>query len=87
VNDYRSVKDSDGIIRILGSYIHGTSRNILLEFADKGTLEEFFKRESPPSHGNGIVKFWEALFQIIKGVQTIHSVRGYALAIGIDLTL
>jgi hypothetical protein len=76
VDDYRSVKNCDGIIRFFGSYIHGPERHILREFADKGTLEELFKRETPPSHGIDIVKFWESLFQVIEALKVIHSVRG-----------
>jgi serine/threonine protein kinase len=49
VNGFRSVKHSDSINRCYGSYIHGNEFNMLLEYADKGSLEEYFQRESPPS--------------------------------------
>jgi serine/threonine protein kinase len=69
------VRNTDSIIKFYGSYIHGDEFNILLEYADKGTLEEYFKNESPPGRGVDIIKFWEALFQLIKALKTIHSVR------------
>lgn len=50
--------------------------NIILEYADKGSLEDFFRNESAPSRGIYIVKFWESMFQLIKGLKAIHSVRG-----------
>jgi serine/threonine protein kinase len=62
---------------VYGSYIHGDNYNIILEYADKGTLEEYFRRESPPSRGGDIIKFWEGLFQLIKGLKAIHSAREY----------
>lgn len=77
VDGFRSVKHADSIIRFYGSYKQGNEFNVLLEFADKGSLEEYFKRESPPSRGVDIIKFWEGLFQLIKGLKAIHSVREY----------
>src|SRR6266536_561883 len=77
VDGFRSVKHADSIIRFYGSYKQGDEFNVLLEFADKGSLEECFQRESPPSRGVDIIKFWENLFQLIKGLKAIHSVREY----------
>lgn len=75
VNGFRSVKQSESIIKFYGSFIQGDDYNILLEFADRGSLEQYFEKESPPSRGADIIKFWEALFQLIKGLKAIHSVR------------
>jgi len=58
INGFRSVKHADSIARFYGSYIHGDTFNTLLEFGDKGTLEDYFKREAPPSRGVDIIKFW-----------------------------
>lgn len=79
VNGFRSVKQVSSIIRLYGSYSHGDECNILLEYADKGTLEEYFKNETPPSRAADIIKFWENLFQLIKGLKAIHSVREYVV--------
>jgi hypothetical protein len=79
INGFRSVRQADSVIKFYASYIHGENYNILLEFADKGSLEEYFRRESPPSRGGDIIKFWEALFQLIKGLKAIHSAREYVL--------
>lgn len=77
ISGFRSVRQAESVIKFYGSYIHGENYNILLEFADKGSLEEYFRRESPPSRGGDIIKFWEALFQLIKGLKAIHSAREY----------
>jgi serine/threonine protein kinase len=71
------VRQADSIIKFYGSYIHRDEFNVLLEFADKGSLEEYFQRESPPTQSANIIEFWEGLFQLIKGLKTIHSVREY----------
>jgi serine/threonine protein kinase len=75
VNGFRSVRHADSIIKFYGSYIHGDASNVLLEFADKGSLEDYFQTETPPSRGVDIIKFWDGLFQLIKGVKAVHSVR------------
>jgi serine/threonine protein kinase len=75
VDGFRGVRHAESIIKFYGSFIHGDKFNTLLEFADKGSLEDYFKRETPPSRGVDIIKFWEALFLLIKGLKAIHSVR------------
>jgi serine/threonine protein kinase len=77
VSGFRSLRQADSVIKFYGSYIYRDSYNILLEFADKGSLEEYFRRESPPSRGEDIIKFWERLFQLIKGLKAIHSGQEY----------
>lgn len=69
------MKHAESIRRFCGSYIHGDEFNIILEHADKGSLEDYFRNESPPSSGPDILGFWEGLFQLIKGLKAIHSVR------------
>ncbi|KAL9082442.1 MAG: hypothetical protein Q9165_008894 [Trypethelium subeluteriae] len=63
-----------GLIGFYGSFRHGSRLNILLEYADGGTLEEYFKQHSPPSRGVEIIDFWESLSGILKGLHAIHFV-------------
>ena len=79
VNGFRSVKQEESIRSFYGSYVQGEYFHILLQFPDKGTVEDYFQNEAPPSRGPDIIKFWEGLFQLIKGLKTIHSVRGYVV--------
>lgn len=76
VNGFRSVKQEDSITNFYGSYIQGDFCYVLLQFPDKGSLEDYFQNEAPPSRGVDIVKFWGRMFQLIRGLKTIHSVRG-----------
>ena len=60
------------LIRYLGSYKQCDTHNILLEYADLGTLEDYFKKNTPPSLGEDIVMFWGRLFSILKALSRIH---------------
>src|SRR5579871_3220705 len=73
VRGFNALRYSESIIGFYGSYKHGDDYNILLEFADKGTLEDYFQRETPPSRGDDIIKFWSRLFELIKALKAIHS--------------
>lgn len=77
VKNFSNSKHSESIIRFHGSYTHGNDYNILLEFADKGSLEEYFQKQTPPSRGVDIIKFWDSLFQLIKALKAIHSFSGF----------
>lgn len=61
-----------GIIRFHGSFTRGDEHHVLLEYADKGTLEEYFQNEIPPVDPEEIINFWEALFKILDALSRIH---------------
>lgn len=61
-----------GIIGFHGSFTRGDEHHVLLEYADKGTLEEYFKKETPPVDPEEIINFWEALFKILDALNRIH---------------
>jgi serine/threonine protein kinase len=77
VRGFNALRHPESIIGFYGSYIHGDDYNILLEFADKGSLKEYFQRETPPSRGDDIIKFWARLFELIKALKAIHSNLGF----------
>jgi hypothetical protein len=65
--------NDESLIKLLGSYKQGDTYNILLEYADRGTLEDFFQTTRPPSLGEDIILFWSRLFNVIKALLRIHS--------------
>lgn len=83
-----ATKDDPSLIQFLGSYRQGNTYNILLEYADRGTLEDYFQRVAPPSLGKDIVMFWERLFKVTQALSRIHkterrdSFRGPDILIG-----
>jgi hypothetical protein len=73
VNAFKKLARSDdydnSIIKFHGNYTQGNTYNILLEYADKGDLEEYFQRELPPTLPEEIGQFWKGKFS-----KTIHNV-------------
>lgn len=57
-----------------GSFTHGNTRNILLEYADYGSLDNFFNSVDPPSTGEDIIRFWQSMFGVIDAVCKIHTI-------------
>ena len=53
---------------------HGTY-NVLLEYADRGTLEQYYNIVDPPTSREDIVKFYRELFKILPALAAIHGVR------------
>ena len=66
-------RNDHSLIQFLGSYKQGDSYNILLEYANHGTLENFFQNVAPPTLAEDIVMFWERLFNVIKALSRIHA--------------
>ncbi|RKF57865.1 putative protein kinase-like [Golovinomyces cichoracearum] len=75
INAFRSIRNVDGIIKFYGSFQHRQESHILLEYADKGTLSEFFETEAPPTRAADIVNFWANLLKLLKGLKAIHSLN------------
>ncbi|MCJ1391817.1 hypothetical protein MMC18_004684 [Xylographa bjoerkii] len=71
-------KPSPHIIAYYGGFIHGNSYNIILEYADRGTLESFMRTTDPPSTVEDTLLFWNRIFGIIDGLINIHGRIGAA---------
>ena len=63
---------SEHIVAYYGSFIHGSSYNIILEYADQGTLEAFMRRTKSPSLPEETLLLWHRLFYVTHGLMTIH---------------
>lgn len=63
------------IIGFYGSFVQDGSYNVLLEYADRDTLEQYLDTTRPPTTGEDIYKFWSALFNVIKALKSIHDVQ------------
>lgn len=64
------------MIGFCGSYIQGNTFNIILEFADQGTLEQYFRNTPPPVRGDDIMDFWKGMFRTIQALHCIHQAGG-----------
>ena len=70
-----SSNPSTGVIGFYGSYWQHDTYNIILEYANSGTLEEYFQNVVPPSKSEDIVQFWEDMFNIADALRNIHSMH------------
>lgn len=61
-----------GLIGFYGSFVHGDTYNIILEYADRGTLENYFQTVTPPWGPTSIADFWGGLFGVIRALIIIH---------------
>ncbi|TVY55320.1 Aurora kinase A [Lachnellula cervina] len=72
---FGKLRFNPNIIRFYGNFTRGDSYNILLEYADEGTLESYFEKQAPPRDGEQVIKFWERLFKIIDALRGVHEVE------------
>lgn len=62
------------IIAFHGGFVQNENYNILLEFAEHGTLEEFFQARYHLPHGQALIPLWESMSGLLAAVFTIHDV-------------
>lgn len=74
VQAFRKLRMAPNIANLYGTFTYGNTYNILLEYADKGTLEGFFKEEMQPKVGQDIIEFWQNLFKLSEALMAIHEV-------------
>lgn len=65
------------LLTYYGSFVHGNTHNIVLEWADLGTLENYMSTTSPPSTAEELVLLWDRLSGVINGLMAIHGEGQY----------
>ncbi|KAK0110693.1 hypothetical protein ONS96_002294 [Cadophora gregata f. sp. sojae] len=71
------------LIHYYGSYRQDDTYNIVLELADRGSLEQYLSYCQPPASGADILQFWGGLFKIVHGLVCIHNVGHHSLRHGV----
>jgi len=56
-----------------GSFVVKDSFNLILEYADKGDLDSYFRKNKQPTAPRDIFRFWKAFFRLIYGLLKIHN--------------
>lgn len=64
------------MIGYYGSFMQENRFNIILEYADQGTLEQYFKKVPPPTTPEDIIQFWEGMFMLLEALMRIHEHKG-----------
>lgn len=57
------------------SFQYKDTFNILLEYAEEGTLEEFYANKPNPTTGQDTYDFWASFLEIVKGITLLHKQR------------
>lgn len=74
---FRTLRSSGGhsnIIGYHGSFIRGGTYNLILEYANEGTLEDYFWRTKAPLRGEDILRLWQGLSKLVGALKMIHNV-------------
>lgn len=72
---YRELRDIRYIVPFYGSYNYNNEDKIILKQADEGSLEDYFRTQTPPSESGDICKFWRNLCPILNALHNIHHVE------------
>lgn len=64
------------VIAYYGSFIDDDTYNIILEYADRGNLEDFMKSTPEPTTETYMIEFWDRLCSISHGLALIHGTPG-----------
>ena len=64
------------IIGYYGSFVRDGTYNLVLEYADRGTLEDFMNQMLEPKNISDITIFWERFLPVLGGLAQIHGTPG-----------
>ncbi|KAL8748261.1 MAG: hypothetical protein Q9184_007455 [Pyrenodesmia sp. 2 TL-2023] len=73
LNRVHGLTPSSHIVRFFGRFILGGVYNILLEYADMGTLEDYLAKTPPPCTAKDIIDFWHSILSVTRGLMRIHN--------------
>ena len=75
---FNKIGSNSNIIGYYGSFRRGDTFNVILEYADRGNLKEFFQHQDPPSTAESIIQFWQGLFKLIYALRAVHNVEQFS---------
>ena len=64
---------SPNIIGFYTAFKHGSTYHCILEYADRGSLEEYLQKNAPPTDGIDIARLWKRVLGIIRGLKDLHN--------------
>jgi serine/threonine protein kinase len=65
---------SPNLVAFYGSFKVDDYGYLVLEFAEAGTLQDFFDNALPPTTATEVAQFWTSLLQSINGLNRIHQI-------------
>jgi len=67
------------IIEYYGSFVRDGTYSIILEYADRGTLDQYMKNTDEPTDIGEIMTFWKCFLAIFHGLDHIHGTKSPSL--------
>src|ERR1700679_361555 len=68
-----SRRPSQHIVQCMGSYVQGNNYNLILEYANRGSLKEYLQSSSPPCSAPNLLHFWNSMVGLLEGLHQIHN--------------
>jgi len=63
---------SPNVIGFYSSFTLGETHSIILEYADKGSLEQYLQNTRPPVGLKDTTRFWRGIFGLLRGLKDMH---------------
>jgi len=64
---------NEHVLRYYGSFRQSGTFNLLLQYADRGNLLDFFQKTRQPQSINEVCQLWKSIFGILQGVHCLHN--------------
>lgn len=64
------------VIAYYGSFYDHDTYNIILEYADRGNLNDFMKSTPEPRNREDMIDYWDRFCRITHGLAHIHGLEG-----------
>lgn len=63
---------SPKVIGFYTAFKQGNEYNALLEYADRGSLEDFMKSTEPPATMKDVLGLWKEILELLRGLKDLH---------------
>jgi len=61
----------------MGSYVQGNNYNLIVEYPNHGSLEEYLQSSSPPCSALDLQRFWKNAMSLLVGLHQIHNTSSF----------
>jgi hypothetical protein len=67
-----SGKPVSSLVSFYGAFTQNETRHIILQYANVGTLEDYWEKVDPPRDGEDILAVWTKLFDLNRALVRLH---------------
>jgi hypothetical protein len=64
---------STNVIGFYTAFKHGDTCHAIIEYADQGSMEKYFKSNIPPKDGIDVARLWKQVLGLIRGLKDLHN--------------